>query len=62
VVDLWAGPPSEQDVQLGESEDEAVVLIDQGHADGTGQRLRQSGGELQTTEPGAQDDDVFRHR
>jgi hypothetical protein len=44
----------EQDLHLGESEGERVVLIDEYNANLVGQRLRQTRGQLEPPEPGAE--------
>ena len=61
IADLLPGLPAEQDLQLGEPEDERVILINQGDVHLIAQRLRQPRSQLQPSETGAQDQHVLHH-
>ena len=53
---------AEHHLELGEAEVERVVAIDQRDPDRVRDRLREPRRELQSAEPGAEDQDVLAHR
>src|SRR5919197_1018002 len=53
---------AEHHLELGETEVERVVAIDQRDANRVHDRLREPGRELQSAEPGSEDQDVLGHR
>lgn len=53
---LFFRPPSEQDLDVGEAEDDAVGLVGERDADRVGHCFRQSGGQLERAELGSQDE------
>jgi hypothetical protein len=61
VADLFAGLPAEQDLQLGEPEDERVILVNEGDVHLIAQRRRQPRGQLQPSETGTQDQYMQHH-
>ena len=54
--------PAEHHVELGVAEDERVVAVQQRDADRVLERLGEPGRQLQATEAGPEDQDVFLHR
>ena len=54
--------PAEHHVELRVSEDERVVLVDQGYVDVVAERLRQHGRELKTAEARSEDDNPGFHQ
>ena len=53
--------PPEQQIELGETEDEAVGLVDEGDLDAVAQRLRERGRQFQSAEAGAEDENAGFH-
>src|SRR5215208_5934850 len=58
---LVGGPPAEHHVELRVTEEPGVVAVEQRDADGVAHRLRKPRREFQSSEAGAQNQDMLLH-